>query len=92
MMDEKRVRVIVHGHVQAVGFRAACQAEAVAAGIRGWVKNKWDGSVEALFEGPAAAVDHMLLWCERGPRAADVDFVEQHEASEPAPHGSFRVR
>lgn len=91
-MSEKRARVVVHGHVQGVGFRAACQAEAVAAGVRGWVKNKWDGSVEALFEGPEAAVDHMLLWCERGPRMADVDFVEHRDAPEPAPPGPFRVR
>ena len=91
-MDEKRVRVIVHGRVTGVGFRAACQAEAVAAGVRGWVRNKWDGSVEALFEGPAEAVDHMIRWCERGPRMADVENVEQHEAPEPAPAGTFRIR
>lgn len=91
-MDEKRVRVIVYGYVHGVGFRAACQAEAVASGVRGWVKNKWDGSVEALFEGPEEAVDHMLRWCERGPRMADVERVEQHDAPEPAPPGPFRVR
>jgi acylphosphatase len=91
-MEEKRVRVIVHGHVQGVGFRAACQAEAAAAGVRGWVRNKWDGSVEALFEGPTEAVDRLVRWCERGPRMADVEKVELHEAAEPAPPGSFRVR
>jgi acylphosphatase len=91
-MDEKRVRVVVHGRVQGVGFRAACQAEAVAAGVRGWVRNKWDGSVEALFEGAPDAVDRLVRWCERGPRMADVERVEQHDAPEPAPPGSFRVR
>ncbi len=91
-MDEKRVRVVIHGRVQGVGFRGACQAEATAAGVRGWVRNKWDGSVEALFEGPEAAVDKMLRWCERGPRMADVERVEQHAAPEPAPPGAFRVR
>jgi acylphosphatase len=90
--EEKRVRVIVHGYVQGVGFRAACQAEASASGVRGWVKNKWDGSVEALFEGPEEAVDHMIRWCERGPRAADVERIEQREAPEPAPAGPFRIR
>jgi acylphosphatase len=91
-MDEKRVRVVVHGDVQGVGFRAACQAEATKSGVQGWVHNKWDGSVEALFEGPEEAVDHMIRWCERGPRMADVERVEQHEATEPAPPGTFRIR
>lgn len=91
-MDEKRVRVIVRGRVQGVGFRAACQAEATAAGVRGWVRNKWDGSVEALFEGPGEAVDRMIRWCHRGPRMADIEDVEQHDAAEPAPPGAFRVR
>ena len=91
-MNEKRVRVIVHGRVQGVGFRAACQAEATSAGVRGWVKNKWDGSLEALFEGPEEAVDRLVRWCERGPRMADVENVELHEAPEPAPPGPFRVR
>lgn len=91
-MDEKRVRVIVHGYVHGVGFRAACQAEATAAGVRGWVRNKWDGSVEALFEGPEDAVDRLVRWCERGPRMADVERVEQLDAPEPAPPGPFRIR
>lgn len=91
-MDEKRVRVVVHGDVQGVGFRAACQAEAAKAGVRGWVRNKWDGSVEALFEGPVEAVDKMIRWCERGPRMADVESVEQQDAPEPAPSGPFRIR
>ncbi len=92
-MDEKRVRVIVHGRVQGVGFRAACQAEATAAGVRGWVRNKWDGSVEALFEGSTEAVDRMIRWCHRGPRMADIEDVEQRDPGEAEPAGSsFRIR
>jgi len=91
-MNEKRVRVIVRGDVQGVGFRANCQLEADAAAVRGWVRNKWDGSVEALFEGPEEGVDRLIRWCHRGPRMADVESVEQLDAPEPAPPAPFRVR
>jgi acylphosphatase len=91
-MNEKRVRVIVRGDVQGVGFRANCQREAAALDLRGWVHNKWDGSVEALFEGPEEAVDKMIRWCHRGPRMADIESVELHDAPEPAPPGPFRIR
>ncbi len=91
-MSEKRVRVTIRGRVQGVGFRANCQREAQAAGLRGWVRNQWDGSVEALFEGPSAAVDKLIAWCRVGPRMAEVESVEVAEASEAAPAGTFRVR
>jgi len=91
-VNEKRVRVVIRGRVQGVGFRASCQREAQAAGARGWVRNSWDGSVEALFEGPADAIVRMIDWCHIGPRMADVDAVELVEATEPAPAGPFRVR
>lgn len=90
-MDDKRVRVTIRGRVQGVGFRAHCQREAQLAGVRGWVRNQWDGSVEALFQGPADAVDRMVAWCHDGPRMADVESVEVAEANEAAPAGSFRV-
>lgn len=91
-MTEKRMRVIVRGYVQGVGFRASCQREADAAGVRGWVRNRWDGTVEALFEGPEEAVDRMIRWCQHGPRMADVEEVEMHFSDEPAPAGPFRMR
>jgi acylphosphatase len=91
-MSEKRAQVTIRGRVQGVGFRASCQREAQTAGLRGWVRNNWDGSVEALFEGPAEAVDKLIAWCRVGPRMADVDSVEVFEASEAAPEGTFRVR
>ena len=56
--------MIISGRVQGVGFRASCQREAAALGLTGWVRNRWDGAVEALFEGEAAAVDAMLAWCQ----------------------------
>jgi len=91
-MTEKRMCVIVRGSVQGVGFRASCQREATAVGVRGWVQNQWDGTVEALFEGPEEAVDHMIRWCHRGPRWADVEEVEMHFTDEPAPASPFRMR
>ena len=75
-MAQKRVQVIITGRVQGVGFRASCQRQAAALGLTGWVSNRWDGSVEALFEGEAAAVDAMLDWCREGPPMAYVSGVE----------------
>jgi len=75
-MSQKRVHVIVRGHVQGVGFRASCARQAHALGVTGWVRNAWDGSVEALFEGEAAAVDAMIAWCHDGPPRAQVMGVE----------------
>jgi acylphosphatase len=91
-VNEKRVRVTIRGRVQGVGFRATCQREAQTVGVRGWVRNNWDGSVEALFEGPDDAVDRLLGWCRIGPRMAEVESVEVSEANETAPAGTFRVR
>jgi acylphosphatase len=91
-MSEKRVRVVVRGWVQGVGFRASCARQASALGLTGWVRNRWDGSVEALFEGPAETVDAMVGWCHHGPSAAEVTGVEVHEAPPGPNERSFRVR
>ena len=67
---QKRVQVVITGRVQGVGYRASCQRQAASLGLTGWVSNRWDGAVEALFEGEAAAVDAMLDWCHEGPPMA----------------------
>jgi len=72
----RRVRVIVRGRVQGVAFRYATADEARRAGVAGWVRNRPDGSVEAAFEGARGAVEAMLGFVRRGPRAARVDAVE----------------
>ena len=91
-MSMQRVHVIISGEVQGVAFRANCQRQATALGVTGWVRNLWDGSVEALFEGPSSAVEAMLRWCHRGPSFAVVTGVEVNEA-EPGPsHQSFYIR
>ena len=86
-----RVRVVVRGRVQGVFFRAEASAHARSLALAGWVKNRADGSVEAAFEGPQAAVESMLRWCERGPAGARVDAVDV-TWEPPVGDGAFRVR
>jgi acylphosphatase len=74
-----RRRVVVRGKVQGVFFRDSCQREAQAAGVAGWVRNRNDGAVEAVFEGDHEAVEAMCSWCRRGPSSADVSDVEVRE-------------
>jgi len=77
----KTVRVVVTGGVQGVGYRAWVERDAVARGLSGWVRNRRDGSVEALFSGETAVVDAMIEACRSGPRMAAVEDVEVVDAS-----------
>ena len=72
----KRARVTVRGLVQGVYFRADTQARARSLGVRGWVRNAADGSLEAVFEGEDEPVESMVAWCHRGPAGARVDDVD----------------
>jgi acylphosphatase len=74
-----RRRVVVHGYVQGVFFRDTTRREARRRGVAGWVSNRFDGAVEAVFEGEPDAVEEMVRFCERGPRGADVARVEASE-------------
>jgi acylphosphatase len=74
--DRVRRRVRVHGRVQGVWFRGATQARARALGLAGWVRNRPDGSVEAVFEGGRDGVEAALAFCRTGPPAARVEGVE----------------
>jgi acylphosphatase len=77
MMAEKaRVHVLIQGRVQGVFFRASTRDEARARGLTGWVRNRPDGRVEAVFEGDKRLVDNMLTWCHQGPPYSYVDRVE----------------
>lgn len=91
-VNQKRVQVVVRGRVQGVGFRASCQQKAAALDVTGWVRNRWDGAVEALFEGSPQAVDAMLRWCDHGPPAAVVTSVEVIETPPGTPQRSFHIR
>jgi acylphosphatase len=86
-----RRRVRVSGRVQGVWFRESCRRLATSAGVTGWVQNRADGRVEAVFEGDAAAVDAMVEWCRTGPPRAVVVNIEV-EAEPPAGEVHFSVR
>jgi acylphosphatase len=74
--ERRTVRVLIEGRVQGVGFRDWTERVAGELGLDGWVRNRRDGRVEALFSGPAADVGEMLERCRHGPRAADVTAVK----------------
>ena len=84
-------RVRIHGRVQGVFFRDTCRREAASHGVAGWVRNCSDGTVEAWFEGPPAAVEAMVVWAGRGPSRAEVANVDVDEA-EPSGASGFGVR
>jgi acylphosphatase len=86
-----RVRVTITGRVQGVFFRDSCVEHARAERVAGWVRNRADGSVEAEFEGPPAAVDRMIAWCHDGPPHARVDGVDARPVDLIGAPG-FRVR
>lgn len=85
-----RRRVRVTGMVQGVFYRDSCRREANRLSVAGWVTNRDDGSVEAVFEGPRYAVEALIAWCGRGPVHAWVDHVEVTEES-PVGETGFRI-
>lgn len=80
-------RIRVTGRVQGVWYRGWTVAQARALGLTGWVRNRRDGSVEILAEGPKAAITELVRRCREGPPAARVDLVESEESDETAPAG-----
>ena len=74
--------VSVRGRVQGVSFRAFVEHEALRHGLEGWVRNRRDGSVEAVFAGEREKVDAVVEACRRGPYSARVDALNQREGSE----------
>jgi acylphosphatase len=71
-----RKRVLVSGRVQGVLFRDTCRSEAQLAGVAGWVRNLYDGRVEAVFEGEPDAVGRLVAWAHHGPDHARVSTVD----------------
>jgi acylphosphatase len=86
-----RARVRVLGRVQGVFFRVETRDRARSLGLAGWVRNAYDGSVEAAFEGPSERVRSMVEWCRRGPSLADVDEVTV-DWEEPLGERGFEIR
>jgi len=89
MADRKIVHADITGTVQGVWFRAWTVQEAEARGLDGWVRNRRNGDVEAVFAGPADRVDDMIRVCHRGPDAARVSAV-QVAAESREPGAGFR--
>lgn len=85
MSEPMRVHVMVRGRVQGVGYRAWCAQEAQRRHITGFVRNRRDGAVEAVFAGPIGAVDAMVAACWSGPPSARVDDVRVQPAMDTAP-------
>lgn len=94
--NRERAHVYVSGNVQGVFFRDSTRQRAEELGLAGWVKNRPDGRVEAVFEGPSDEVRQMVDWCENGPSQADVDDVEveysEAEGGSEADAEGFEVR
>jgi acylphosphatase len=76
--------LVISGRVQGVGFRYSMAEEAERLGATGWVRNRRDGTVEAVVDGPAGAVDALVAWARRGPPSAHVSGVQVTEIA-----GSF---
>jgi acylphosphatase len=87
-----RVRIVVSGRVQGVGFRYAAVTQARRLGLAGWARNQPDGSVEIVAEGAPGATGELIAWCRRGPPAARVASVQYAEEVSNEPLGEFGVR
>ena len=93
-MDQERQRlhVIVDGRVQGVGFRYFTQERAVLLGLTGWVRNRWNGTVELVAEGPKADLETLLRAIQRGPRAGTTQNVKVDWLENTEEFSAFRVR
>ena len=90
-MANKRVHVFIEGKVQGVFFRAETQNTANSYNVKGWVKNLYDGRVEALFEGKEEDVERVVLWCHQGPTYSSVTKVEVKEEPFTGEFASFSI-
>jgi acylphosphatase len=91
-MTERTVHVIIHGRVQGVGFRAWVHHHAELNGLRGWVRNRPDGTVEALFSGSDFEVEAMVKACRQGPRGSHVAALDLRPGTDQPESPGFEVR
>ena len=89
-MERTAKRLLITGRVQGVGFRFYLQRKARELGLAGWVRNCRDGSVEAVIQGSAEAVDTMIAWARRGPASAVVAGVQVTDAT--GDYAAFETR
>jgi acylphosphatase len=92
MMAKARLHVVIEGRVQGVFFRASTREEACSLGLSGWVKNCWDGRVDAVFEGERDNVEKILAWCHKGPPGAMVRNVEVNWEEATGEFDSFSIK
>ena len=92
MNSDRRVRLEVFGRVQGVFFRASTKKKAKKLGVYGWVRNRPDGSVEAVAEGHEEKVEALVQWAKSGPKLARVDNLEVHEEEVSGEFDEFEVR
>lgn len=85
--DITTMRLSISGQVQGVGFRDFAIRQAIALGLSGWVRNRSDGSVEAVASGPTKAIEAFVAACGRGPRAALVSHIDLEPVDPPAEKG-----
>jgi acylphosphatase len=90
-MDNIRAHLIIEGRVQGVFFRDSTRREAVGLGLMGWAKNRFDGSVEVVAEGPRDRVDKLVQWCHHGPPAARVTGVNRRDEEFTGEFSAFRI-
>lgn len=83
MTSNRILHVLIHGRVQGVGYRAWTHHQAQLHGLTGWVRNRRDGTVEAVFSGPDSLVEAMLKACREGPRGAVVERIEPLPEADP---------
>jgi acylphosphatase len=94
MAENRTSHVLIHGRVQGVSFRAWTQHQAELHGLKGWVRNRRDGTVEAVFSGPGNLVEVMLKACQKGPAGSWVEKVEILDPGDPEfdPSARFEIR
>lgn len=90
-MEKIRSHVIISGRVQGVFFRYSIQIEAQKLGVQGWVKNRGDGVVEAVFEGEKEEIQKLVDWCHHGPPGASVKNVEVEWQDYTGEYDSFSI-
>ncbi len=92
MNEKKAVHAIINGRVQGVFFRMETRRAAERFGVNGWVRNRPDGTVEAVFEGESEKVDQIVDWCKKGPSAASVSGMEILEIAFTGKFEDFSIR
>jgi len=91
MLKNIRKHLIIEGRVQGVWFRESTRRQAVSLGVSGWVKNRPEGTVEAMMEGPEDAVLRLIAWCRKGPSAAGVTRIHETEEAWRGEFDSFDI-